>query len=124
MRWLLTIAGIILVAVFGALIKVWAGFQYFALSFTIALCVYWTVMLIIDYRHTYNKKNEDGFNLYIANLVNSTNLTLDVVEKSRDYYLKKFHRSQWKEKLIEVTKIIFILGIALACIAYIITKLI
>ena len=100
----------------------WAGFIYFALSICILFALYWFVLLVIDYRARFKSVNEDEFNHYIAHLVNSSDVTLELVEKSRDYYIKKFKKSLWREKMIEIAKIIFALGVIAACISGIILR--
>lgn len=115
-KFIVTAVGLALIITFGLLRQVWAGFIYLALAFIIALCLFWFVTLIIDYINDYHKDIEQDYNLYKAKLINSSNLTLEQIEQQPKYYLKKFKRSQWKEKGIDVLKITFVLGVLIASI--------
>ncbi len=111
-----TAVGLALIVAFGLLRKVWAGFIYFALAFIILLCGYWLVILIKDYIYNYYQNIEEEYNLFKAEIVNSSEITLEQIEKSPKYYLKKFRRSQWKAKGIDILKMCFALGILIASI--------
>lgn len=114
-KFLITLLAVILIIVCGALKNVWAGFVYFALVFSCLISLYWAVILIINYINRFHKQIEKEFNLYIAQKINKSNLTLEDVEKNRKAYLKKFSRSKWKEKSIEIAKIAFCLGLFIGC---------
>ena len=122
MRWIISGIALALIVIFGGLIRVWAGFTYFALPICILLAAFWFVLLIKDYRARFKTVDEGAFNFYIAHLVNSSDVTLEMVEKSREFYIKKFKRSQWREKLIEIGKMVFALGVIAACISGIILQ--
>lgn len=114
-KFLITLLAVILIIVCGALKNVWAGFVYFALVFSCLISLYWAVILIINYINRFHKQIEKEFNLYIAQKINKSNLTLEDVEKNRKAYLKKFSRSKWKEKSIEIAKTAFCLGLFIGC---------
>ena len=121
MRLIVSLVAIALAVIFGALLKVWAGFQFFALSVFALLGIYWFVVLLIDYIANYRKIDEQRFGLYVAQLINSSDLTLEMVESARKFYIKKYKRSLWREKLIEVAKILFALGVVIMCVTGIVT---
>lgn len=114
-RILITAINLALILIFGALIKTWAGFEYFALVFTCLLTGFWVVVLIIDYIKQFHRVDEKDFKLYVAYLVNFKNVTLEDVEANKPFYIKKYKKSLWKDKCIELAKIIFTLGIFIAC---------
>lgn len=75
--------------------------HYATLAFALAFSAYWTVEFILDYiefRKTYNKK----YDFYKARLVNSTNLSLEQIEKDHKLYYKKFKRSMLKESFLKI----------------------
>ncbi len=113
-NFIITAVGLALIITFGFLRRVWAPFIYFALAFIMVLSIYWLVVLIKDYIHNYYKDIDEDFKLYKAKLINSSEITLEQIEKSPKYYLKKFRRTQWKEKGIDILKISFVLGILIA----------
>lgn len=101
----------ILIIISGALIKVWAGFIYFALSFALLLSIYWSIILIYRFIYNYYKDFEDDFNTYVAKLFNTTDLTREQFEKTKPYYIKKFKKSRKPQKLHDLVFIIVALGI-------------
>lgn len=115
-RFLITLIGLALIITFGALKNTWAGFNYFALVFTCLLCLYWIVTLSIEYYFRFIKLDEEEYKLYVAKLVNYKGLNLADIEQNEKLYIKKFKKSQRKEKLIEIGKILFLLGILIGCI--------
>lgn len=115
-RFIVTAVGVALIATFGALKNTWAGFNYFALVFTCLLCLYWIISLSIDYYYKFIKVDEQEFKLYKAQLVNYKNIPLSDIELNEKLYIKKFKKSQRKDKLIEIGKILFLLGIFIGCI--------
>ncbi len=113
-KFIVTAVGLALIVTFSLLRQVWAGFIYLALAFIVALCLFWLVVLIKDYIDDYHKNIEDDYNLYKAKLVNCREITLEQIEQNSKHYLKRFKRSQWKEKGIEILKITFVLGVLIA----------
>ncbi len=80
---------------------------YISLSFVIAFCGYFIFETILEYLKDFHFGIEESFDLYIAQLINSSNLTSEDVEKGRDAIFKKFKKSLLKDKLIEIFKIVF-----------------
>ena len=104
-----------LAILFACLYSVWGGFSYFALTFGCLLCLMWAIIWIIDYVYTYKRENlEERFRIFCAVLINSSALTLDIIQKNDKIYYKKFKRTLIKEKLICWLKIFFALGIFIA----------
>lgn len=99
-----------------ALSKTWAGFSYFALVFSCLFCLFWLVMFIIDYIDEFRKIDEDEFQLYVAELVNSTTLTRQQIESDRKTYIQKFKKTKRKQKLVAILKIMFVVGALASCI--------
>lgn len=109
----LILAALFLLFIF--LQKVWAGFAYFALGFGCALGLMITIVWLYDYFTDYSRKGlKERYRVYCATLVNSSALTLDLIEKNDKIYYKKFKRTLIKEKLIAWLKIFMALGVTIA----------
>ena len=115
-RALITLGAVALIITFGALKNTWAGFKYFALVFSCLICLYWIVILSIEYHFTYTKFDEERYRVYVAKLVNYKNIPIEQIEMADKFYKKKFKRSLWKEKLLELGKILFLVGIVVGCV--------
>ena len=94
---------------------VWIGFTYFALAFGCLLGLLITIVWIYDYFSDYSRAGlKERYKIYCATLVNSSALTLDLIEKNDKIYYKKFKRTLIKEKFIAWLKIFLALGITIA----------
>ena len=116
MKAIVSIVTFALIMIFSALTKTWAGFSYFALVFSCLLCLFWLVILIVGYINEFRKIDEEEFQLFVAELINSTTLTRQQIEDDRKTYIKKFKRSKIREKAVEILKIMFITGVLASCI--------
>ena len=108
---ILTLIALVLIITFSLLRQVWSGFSYFAIVCLVGICIYWIVIIILDYVYEYKTKLLDKFKFYCAKLVNSTKLTSQENEEKKAFYIKKFKKTLWKEKLIEWAKVGFLLTI-------------
>ena len=108
---IITLISLVLIVTFSLLRQVWGGFSYFAVVCLIGICVYWIVIIILNYIHEYRTKLLDKFKFYCAKLVNSSNLTSQDIEDNKAFHIKKFKKTLWKEKLIEWAKVGFLLTI-------------
>lgn len=104
-----------LAILFACLYSVWTGFSYFALAFGCALCLMWAIIWIVDYFYKYKRENlDERYKIYCAVLINSSALTLDLIQKSDKIFYKKFKRTLIKEKFICWIKICFAIGFFIA----------
>ena len=100
------------IILFASLTSVWTGFSYFALSFGCAISLIWTIIWLIEYFITYKRENlQERYNLYCAVIVNSSAMSLDIIQKSDKIFYKKFKRTLIKEKLIFWLRIFFSFGL-------------
>lgn len=114
-KWIISAALLALTVLFAALKNVFAAAQYLALGFGCALALMWTVIWIVDYFVTYQRKNlQERYDLYCAVLVNSSALTLDLIKQHDKRYYKKFKRTLIKEKLVAWLKIFLAAGVTIA----------
>ena len=102
---ILTLFALILIITFSLLRQVWGGFSYFAIVSLIGICIYWIVIIVLDYIYEYKTKLLDKFKFYCAKLINSSSLTSQEIEDNKQYYIKKFKKTLWKEKFIELAKL-------------------
>ena len=104
-----------LTILFSCLQLVWLPFSYFALTFGCLLSLMWVIILLVDYFLYYSRENlKDQYKVYCAMLVNSTALTLEIIQKNDKIYYKKFQKTLIKEKLLDWLKIFFVFGLFIA----------
>lgn len=113
---LVTLFSVVLMIVFVALKSIWAGFVYFALVILIGTCIYWIVIISIDYVFEYRTNLLKRFKFYCAKLINSSSVTSQIIEENKELYIKKFKKSLVKEKSIEWFKILFLVSIIIVSI--------
>lgn len=113
---LVTLFSVVLMIVFVALKSIWAGFVYFALVILIGICIYWIVIISIDYVFKYRTNLLKRFKFYCAKLINSSSVTSQIIEENKELYIKKFKKSLVKEKSIEWFKILFLVSIIIVSI--------
>lgn len=113
---LITVSLLIVAVVTACLNDFWACFVYFSLTSLSALCIYWGVIFILRYREDYFLSFQEEYKFYKINLINSSNLTLEDIEKNDKYYIKKFKKTLLRDKVIDIFKIILALMFAIICI--------
>ncbi len=113
---LITVSLLIVAVVTACLNDFWAGFVYFSLTSLSALCIYWGVIFILRYREDYFLSFQEEYKFYKINLINSSNLTLEDIEKNDKYYIKKFKKTLLRDKVIDIFKIILAFMFAIICI--------
>ena len=111
-----TLGLLILIILFASLQSLWGGLVYFALSFTIILCIYWLIVLIVQYINDYYKTFDEDFKLYCNHLINSTSITTQDINNNLVFYKKKYKKSILRDKIIDITKMLFTLSILISCI--------
>ncbi len=107
---------LVLIILFASLQTFWSGLVYFALSFLIILCIYWLIVLINQYIVDYYKTFEDDFKIYCNETINSTMLSAKDINDNLSYYRKKYKRSLIRDKILDITKILFIISILVSCV--------
>lgn len=109
----ITIIGVILVGLSSFLSRFWSGMSYFALVFTIALMVFWIVVIIINYKHEFYENFQEKFDIYVAHLINYSALTLKDIEDNLNVYLKKFKKTLLVDKIkrIMIMAVMFVIVI-------------
>lgn len=119
---IVTVVSIILIIAFALMKSIWIGFVYFAFSFLILLSIYWIAIIAINYIEDYKTNLPEGFKVYKAQLINSTNLTSQDIEDNKKLYIKKYKKTLRKGKLIEWGKILFLLSLIIIVIVSICTN--
>lgn len=107
---------LVLIILFASLQTFWSGLVYFALSFLIILCIYWLIVLINQYIVDYYKTFEDDFKIYCNETINSTTLSTKDINDNLSYYRKKYKRSLIRDKILDITKILFVISILVSCV--------
>ncbi len=107
---------LVLIILFASLQTFWSGLVYFALSFLIILCIYWLIVLINQYIVDYYKTFEDDFKIYCNETINSTMLSAKDINDNLSYYRKKYKRSLIRDKILDITKILFVISILVSCV--------
>ncbi len=110
-NWILTGVFIGLTTLFVCLKSVWAGFVYFALACLIIICMFWVMQLSFYYYCDYYKNYDDDFKYFKANIVNTKNITSQEFEENIDYYRKMHKKERVYNKIIDIFKILFLLGL-------------
>lgn len=107
---------IVLIAILSFLKSLWLGFSYIALSLGCFLCVFWIVMLIIQYRTDFILDFNEEFKMYCIKLINFDNVESEDIERRKNYYIKNFKKTLIKDKVFCLSKIILLLTLAITLI--------
>lgn len=114
-NFLFTTISLIIIVIFALLKLVWVGFSYFSLAGLMILSIYWAIQFIGSYIYQYRTTLEEKYKYYVAQIVNTSNVTTEEVLSNRNLYFKKFKKTLFKDKTIEIAKISFSLMLALIC---------
>lgn len=114
-NFLFTTISLIIIVIFALLRLVWVGFSYFSLAGLMILSIYWAIQFIGSYIYQYRTTLEEKYKYYVAQIVNTSNVTTEEVLSNRNLYFKKFKKTLFKDKTIEIAKISFSLMLALIC---------
>ena len=115
-NFLVTAILVILMIITAILHDVWQGFSYFTISFALVLAVFWAIMFILNYINDYVKNFEQDFKMYCIELINSSSLTMEDIERDRNMYIKGYKKTILKYKVIDIVKILVVIVITLTCI--------
>ena len=91
------------------------GKHYFTLSFTLVFAVYLTVEFVlfyISFRKTYTQR----YKIYKAEKVNSSNITMQVIDRENKKYYRRFKRSMLKDSFLRFSPILVCIGASVAII--------
>ena len=110
-KWLISAILLGLVILFSSLKSVWSGFVYVALPFLTLFCLYWFIILVLNFVVDYYKYFDEEFKIYKAEIINETNITSQIFEENLNFYIKKFKKSLRLDKFIDICKILFVLSI-------------
>ncbi len=116
-RWLISAILIAFTILFIALKSVWSGFVFIALPFLTLFCIYWIVILIIDYINDYHKHFDDEFIRYRTEMINFKNVTPEEFEQNLQLHIKKFKKSLRFDKFIDICKILFVISVFILIVA-------
>ena len=108
------LAGLIILT--ACLKNLWTGFIYFSVSLLAVLCLFWCGMFIYSYIENYKWHFEEDFAYYKAEIINSTSIGEQDFETARPVYIKKFKRTQMRDKVIDVFKVLICFSLAITCI--------
>lgn len=114
-NFLFTTISLIIIVIFALLRLIWVGFSYFSLAGLMILSIYWAIQFIGSYIYQYRTTLEEKYKYYVAQIVNTSNVTTEEVLSNRNLYFKKFKKTLFKDKAIEIAKISFSLMLALIC---------
>ena len=119
-RWLISAILLGLMVLFLALKAVWADFIFVALPFLVLFCIYWVVMLILDFIEEYYTYSDDDFRGYRAEMINLYNITKDEFDANIELYIKKYKKSLRLDKALDIFKILFMISLlAISIVAFI-----
>lgn len=76
------------------------------------LSLFWAIWQIWRYKTEFKKRIEQEYEIYKAQLVNKTTVTLDMIEKNEKEYKKDFKKTIWKERLYFWFVILFSFALA------------
>lgn len=109
----------ILLLVLCSFIDRWAGFSkgYFAISAAIVASIYFFVEFILD-TIDYYKSYKPEFKIFVAEKVNKTDLTYDMIMSKKKYYYKQFKRTKLGGLLYQYVKLSFVFGIMIIFFVY------
>lgn len=120
-NFLVTAVLLILIVLFASLQSFWKGLVYFALSFLIVLCLYWLIILLLQYINDYYKTFDEDFKIYCSEIINSTSATSQDINDNIDYYRKKYKKSILRDKLFDIAKMLVAISIIASSILGMIT---
>lgn len=115
LKFFLTLGSLVFIVLFGFLKTFWQGFVYFSFAIFVAICLYWLYLLIKSYIFNFSKNLQERYNLYCANLINTTNLTMIDISENNEKHFKNFKRSLLKEKLFQIFKMLVVISILISC---------
>lgn len=119
-RKIITSSGLALAIIISAIVEAsYVTKHYFTLAFALAFFTYWSVELVIWYikfRKTYSKK----YQFYKARLINSSNITLEMIEMNNKKYYKRFKTSMLKDSLLRLLAFLGSIGIAITILVFLI----
>ena len=104
---------IVLSIILSFLIQFWDGFTYFILSFLTILALLWAAYMIYDYCTEFKDELEESFKYFKAETCNQKNITPENFDKNIATYKKEFHKTMWKDKAVNISKIVFCFGLAI-----------
>ena len=110
-RWLISAILLGFMVLFLALKAVWADFVFVALPFLVLFCIYWVVMLILDFIEEYYTYFDDDFRGYRAEMINLYNITKDEFDANIELYIKKYKKSLRLDKALDIFKILFMISL-------------
>ncbi len=113
-EYIISIAVILLAAIFAVLVKVWTGFKFFVLSFLMLLAIFWGVWLIIKYFTDYKVELQERFKIFKAATINTANITTEYFDKNEVAYRKDFSKKLLKERIVKWFVIAFCFAVAVA----------
>lgn len=114
-KWIISGVLIIFSLIFSILKSVWAGFIYLGVICLSLLCLYWIYIRVNLYILEYHKNFDKEFLMYKADKINSTDISSEDFENNKAFYVKKFKKSLRKDKLIDLSKIFFMLTLFIVC---------
>ena len=119
-KFIISTVLVALALLFALLKDVFGASIYFSLACLIALSAYLACEILYSYYVSFFLNFEERFEYYLANLVNSSNITSQDVEMGRETLKKKYKKSLRKEKLYELAKLILVVMIMVTAIVAII----
>lgn len=90
-----------------------SGKHYVSLAFASAFFLYWAAEFIASYvffRLGYKEK----YRFYKVQLINSSNLTMEIINNNNKKYYKQFKRTMLKDSAIKILYIFILLGLCVA----------
>lgn len=120
-NFLITVGGIVFIALCCGLSKLWTGLLYFGLTGLTALAIYWAVLLIFSYRRTFVEEFDEQFRVYLANLVNYSSLTSEEVAGNIEFHKKKFKKTLIVDKTKRIAIISVLFVVAIICVSLMIS---
>lgn len=118
---LITVGGIVFVALCCGLAKFGAGLLYFGLTGLSALTIYWGILFILSYKKTFIDEFDEQFKVYLANLINYSTLTSEDVAGNIALYKKKFKKTLIIDKTKRIAIISFLFVVAIISISLMIS---
>lgn len=103
---------ITLAGLFAILNRFWTGFVYFVLALLVALSLFWAGWLLFKYWTDYREELKEDYKIWIANKINSTEVTTEIVEQNEKVYKKQFSKHMRKHKLVKWAQIAICFALA------------
>ena len=91
------------------------GKHYCSLAFAAAFFLYWLVELIIGYVY-FRLSYKDEYKYYKVQLINKSNLTMELINNNNKKYYKAFKRTMLKDSSLKILYIVAALGLCVATI--------